>query len=66
MTFILFFSLCTFRRSGRTGRLGRGGKVISIISKPEQFVIKRFENELGMKVKLRILKPVVKKQHGKS
>lgn len=34
-------------RAGRTGRLGRRGKVITLISKAEGFVVKRFENELG-------------------
>ena len=43
-------------RSGRTGRLGREGKVISMITSAEDFVVKRFENELGIDIRKRVLK----------
>lgn len=43
----LFTSHNSTYRAGRTGRLGRRGKVITLISKAEGFVVKRFENELG-------------------
>ena len=33
--------------AGRTGRLGRNGTVISIISEKEQFVVRRYSNVIG-------------------
>lgn len=44
-------------RAGRTGRLGRKGRVISLIDKTEDFVVKRYENELGIVVRRRVLTP---------
>jgi superfamily II DNA/RNA helicase len=42
-------------RSGRTGRLGRKGKVITLIEDEQKFVIQRFSNELGIDIKERKL-----------
>lgn len=42
-------------RSGRTGRLNRAGKVITLIQSEEDFVIKRFSNELDVTMKKRVL-----------
>ena len=49
-------------RSGRTGRLGRNGKVLTMVTSTEDFVVKRFENELGIDMKKRILKKPKKLQ----
>ncbi len=38
-------------RAGRTGRFYRPGKVITLIQKEEDFVIKRYMNELGIDIK---------------
>lgn len=43
-------------RSGRVGRNGRPGKVITIISGDESFVIARYSNELGIPIKHRPIK----------
>lgn len=37
-------------RAGRTGRLGRPGKVIVLSQPEEDFVIQRFSNALGIKM----------------
>lgn len=42
-------------RSGRTGRLSRPGKVVSLIQEEEEFVIKRYMNELQIVMKRRTL-----------
>lgn len=42
-------------RAGRTGRLDRAGKVITLMQTSEEFVIKRFMNELGFEMKKRLL-----------
>lgn len=44
-------------RAGRTGRLGRGGKVVTFTSEEEQFVVERFSNELGVPIRQRLLRP---------
>ena len=38
-------------RSGRAGRLGRSGQVISILTNDEEFVLNRLTNELGIDIK---------------
>jgi len=43
-------------RAGRTGRLDRGGKVVTFISEEEQFVVERFSNELGVPIRQRLLR----------
>jgi hypothetical protein len=43
-------------RAGRTGRLGRGGKVVTFTSEEEQFVVERFSNELGVPIRQRLLR----------
>ena len=43
-------------RAGRTGRLGREGKVITFIYEEEDFVINRHMNELGITIHKRLLK----------
>jgi len=43
-------------RSGRVGRNGRQGKVVTMISDDEAFVVSRYSNELGIPIKLRPLK----------
>lgn len=48
-------------RAGRTGRLNRPGKVITLIQKEEEFVIKRFMNELGVDIHCVIMQPKMKK-----
>lgn len=40
-------------RSGRTGRLNRRGKVITLIQEEEDFVVRRFMNQLNFKVRKR-------------
>lgn len=42
-------------RSGRTGRLGRPGKVITLMQEEEEFVVKRYSNEMDIFMKKRIL-----------
>lgn len=37
-------------RGGRTGRLGRKGTVISICEAREEFVLKKFERQLGLSI----------------
>ena len=43
-------------RAGRTGRLGRSGKVITLTDYEEDFVIQRYSNELGITINKRVLK----------
>jgi superfamily II DNA/RNA helicase len=45
-------------RAGRTGRLGREGKVVTLTQgeDKEKFVVKRFSNELGIEITKRALK----------
>ena len=43
-------------RAGRTGRLDRGGTVVTFTSEEERFVVERFSNELGVPIKQRQLK----------
>lgn len=38
-------------RSGRTGRMGRGGIVVSICTKKERFIIEKFEKKLGIPIR---------------
>lgn len=42
-------------RAGRTGRMDRMGKVVTLMQTSEEFVIKRFMNELGFVMKKRLL-----------
>jgi superfamily II DNA/RNA helicase len=44
-------------RAGRTGRLNRYGKVITLIQKEEEFVLKRYMNELGIEIRCLQMKP---------
>jgi superfamily II DNA/RNA helicase len=44
-------------RSGRTGRLHRAGKVITLMQKEEEFVLRRFMNALHFDVKRRTMLP---------
>lgn len=48
-------------RAGRTGRLGREGRVITFITDEQEFVMKRFANELNIEMKKKNLKIVTKK-----
>lgn len=41
-------------RAGRTGRMGRSGKVITLHQDEEDFVLQRYSNELGITVKKRL------------
>lgn len=43
-------------RSGRTGRLNRPGKVITLIDAEEEFVVRRYENQIGVPITERKLK----------
>ena len=43
-------------RAGRTGRLGRPGKVVTVTRLEQDFVIQRFQNELGIQINRRNLK----------
>jgi len=43
-------------RAGRTGRLNRGGMVVTLTHKEEQFVVDRYSNEIGVPISLRKLK----------
>lgn len=43
-------------RAGRTGRLGRYGKVITLTGEGEDFVIQRFMNEMNIMIAKRSLK----------
>eukprot|EP01042_Synura_sphagnicola_P002399 gene2399-2879_t len=43
-------------RAGRVGRLGRPGKVITLVGAEEEFVAKRYSNELGVNLVKRNLK----------
>lgn len=43
-------------RAGRTGRLGRPGKVVTVTRSEQDFVIQRFQNELGIQIIRRNLK----------
>ena len=45
-------------RSGRTGRYGREGKVITIINDEEKFVVERYSNEINVQFQERKLKLV--------
>lgn len=38
-------------RAGRSGRLGRSGQVLSIVSAEQEFVLQRFANKLGVSIK---------------
>jgi superfamily II DNA/RNA helicase len=49
-------------RSGRTGRLGRFGRVVVITQPNEEFLIRRYSNTLGIKIRKRIIKPAKKKE----
>lgn len=48
-------------RSGRTGRMGRRGKVITFVSEAEDFVVRRHSNELGIPIVNRAVKIVTAK-----
>jgi superfamily II DNA/RNA helicase len=37
-------------RAGRTGRLNRPGKVITLTTAEEDFVIKRYSNDIGVTI----------------
>ena len=43
-------------RAGRTGRLGREGKVVTLTAPGEDFVVQRLSNELYIEIKERKLK----------
>eukprot|EP01039_Chlorochromonas_danica_P006721 gene6722-7430_t len=43
-------------RAGRTGRLDRHGRVISMVNDDQDFVLKRYQNELGIVIHRRELK----------
>ncbi|CAN0398401.1 unnamed protein product, partial [Laminaria digitata] len=38
-------------RGGRAGRLGRPGKIISIVTPAQEFVIRRLGNGIGVNIK---------------
>ncbi|WP_017726427.1 DEAD/DEAH box helicase [Halalkalibacterium ligniniphilum] len=42
-------------RAGRTGRMGKSGKVITLLSAREMFKLKKYETELGLKLERRFL-----------
>ena len=44
-------------RAGRTGRLGRSGKVITLMQEEEDFVVRRYANELDNTVRRRVVQP---------
>lgn len=43
-------------RAGRTGRVGRPGKVITFTAPEEDFVVRRFSNDIGVPIVERKLK----------
>ncbi len=43
-------------RAGRTGRLGRAGKVVTFTAPEEDFVVRRFSNDIGVPIVQRVLK----------
>lgn len=43
-------------RAGRTGRLDRRGRVISMVNEEQDFVLRRYQNELGIVIHRRELK----------
>ncbi len=50
-------------RSGRTGRQGRSGKVVTLTHSKEQFVLRRYMNELGIDIHARVLlRPIMSSQ----
>jgi ATP-dependent RNA helicase DeaD len=49
-------------RSGRTGRLGRPGRVVVITQPNEEFLIRRYSNALGIEIKKRVINAPKKKQ----
>ncbi len=48
--------------AGRTGRLGKNGTVISLISEKEQFVVRRYSNVIGKEFKLSTLSEISKRK----
>ncbi|MFD0712439.1 DEAD/DEAH box helicase [Paenibacillus sp. GCM10027626] len=37
-------------RSGRTGRMGKSGTVVSIVTAPEKFIMEKFQKQLGIEI----------------
>lgn len=42
-------------RSGRTGRMGASGTVISLITKDQEFIVKKFEKQLHIAIQRKVL-----------